>query len=219
MRILKFVHVDFLKVRSSLWILLLCLLGVVFLIYSPEISPLFAVGYGIFIAMVFATFPYNAENVEETGFLQMLPAKPGEQVAGHFVFSAAVVLLGFVLGFLAALLARALVPAVQPLTSRELTGFCLIMIAVSLVFVGAEDLMLTVFRFNSMRVSQFLRIIPAFLFFFAFNALPDSLPAAADGSMLLFISAQGPVVLLFGLLLFLLCALISVRIAARRAQS
>ena len=70
-----------------------------------------------------------------------------------------------------------------------------------------------------MRVTQLFRIIPAFLFFFAANSITDNLTAAADSGILLSLGENGGVIFAACLLLFLLCAAVSVGIAVRREQS
>lgn len=219
MRILKFLHTDFLKVRHSIWALALALISAILLIRNPEYPALFAVAYGVFVSMVFASFPYNAEQEAERGFLQMLPAKPGEQIWGHYLFGLLTVVSGLLLGLFSVLIARAVVPAVSWLTREELLGFCPILLGLSLLMVGLEDLLLTVFRFDNLRVTQLFRIVPAFIFFFFASSITDSLPDAADGSFLLNLGNQGLCILALCALLFWLTGYISARISAARGQS
>ena len=212
MRILKFVKVDALKIKSFYLALLFPLLSAFMLVMSDEPDVLFGVSYCLFAGIVFSAFPFTGEKAEENGFQMMLPSKPGEEIYGHFVFGILALVCSLVLGFVSVGIAGIFNKAV--LTAQIDVGAILAAFGAALIFVGIEDLLLTVFRYENIKALQFIRIIPAFIYFFGMNA---AIKTDAPVSKVIMMPLKT------GLLFFLVCvviyavfAVISARIVIKR---
>ena len=211
MRALKYAKIDFMKMKKLWWAVVFPIGAAVALVVSPDSSPLFAFGYCLFAGIIFATFPFSGENVSENGFLQMLPAKPGTDVLGHFVFGLLSILVMFILSLFSILVAHLCNPAVN------LDGMGALIPAVTgaaILFTGVEEIFLTVFRYEKARYLQLVRIVPAFVFLFGMNSVTDSLtPGQMDFAVP---PAVGAAILFACLVLYVLLAAAAVRIARRR---
>ena len=209
-RVLKFMKVDLRRIRRFLWIALFPVIAVVVMATDGEVSPMFGLVYCLFCAIFVSGMPYNIEKPEEMGFLQMLPARPGEQIYGHYLFGFLAVLAAVVVGLLCGL-------GVSAVFSRSLSGvdpnLCLALIGGALLLVGLEYLLLTVFRFNSMQAMQLLRTVPPLVFFFVIARLSKSFSFEIElprlnGAVILIVCAAG----------YALLAAISGRVAGARGQ-
>lgn len=220
-RVLKFAKIDLLKVWRFFYVLLLPVVAVLIEAKKLQVSALFSVSYCLFTSIVLAAMPFRLERAEESGFLQLLPARPGEQVLGHFLFGFMVNLAGFALGLLCAMLARAVNPSVALFSAEgtPITGFYPVLLGVSLVFTGVEALLMTALRFRSMHAAQLMRVLPAFVFLFGLDRLAiDSTTEFAVALRAL--SGPGGLAALGACLLaFAALAIISSRISAARGQS
>ncbi|MBE5997161.1 MAG: hypothetical protein E7240_07415 [Lachnospiraceae bacterium] len=217
MRVFKFLKVDFIKMKS-LWIALLFpILSVVLLVTDDTPRVLFGAAYCLFAGIIYATFPFTGENPQENGFLMMLPSKPGDDIKGHYLFGFLSVTSALILGLLSVLIAglfnRSVRESVIP------AGALLALYGLALVFVGIEELLLTICRYESMRALQLIRIIPAFVYFFGISAVTDNLPVQSASAL-----SQGELIPVSAGLLFLagsiavyvVIAFISVRLVVRR---
>ncbi len=217
MRVLKFLKIDCLKMKS-LWIALFFpLLSIFILITSDVPNLLFAAGYCLFAGIIYATFPFTGENPQENGFLMMLPSKPGEDILGHFLFGFLAVTAALFLGLFSIFVSGLINSNVRntPLP----TGFILVLYGAAVIFVGLEELLLTVFRYESIRAVQLIRIVPAFVYFFAANAVMDRLQAQQTPSF----AGAGTLPVSVGagffaaaLVVYIILTMIAVRIVLKR---
>lgn len=217
-RVWNFAVVDFLKVRRFAFVILFPALGAVLMIMDPSASGLFAVMYSLFGGIILSSFPYNMESEDEKGFLQMLPSRPGELVLGHFLFAALTVTVFFVLGLAAILVAHWFVPAldIRTLDGMDISGVYLMLLGVGLVVAGIQNLLMTVFRFENVHLMQLMRIVPAFVFFFALNSAGDALAEQEGGLQRMALAGgAGWIVLLLCLVVFVLLALAAAAISRR----
>ncbi len=216
MRILKFAHLDYLKTsRMNNMLLLFPILAAVVLLASADGSALFAVGYCLFAGIVLAAFPYNLTSESERGFLQMLPARPGEAVLGHFLYGLCMVLVSFAVGMLAVVICHLVRPALTILRvdGTDVSGLYLALIGVALLFTGLQSLLMTALRLENIHLAQIIRIVPAFVFFFGFNKGLDMTEAMPDFGIGPGLAALGACLGIYGLL-----ALISRAITIRRGE-
>ncbi|MBR1820087.1 MAG: ABC-2 transporter permease [Clostridia bacterium] len=221
MRVLKFARVDLIKTWKFFYILFFPMLTVLLLARDPKLPAMFGVAYCLFVSIVLAAMPFNTEDRSESGFLQLLPAKPGEQILGHFLFGLGANLAGFALGLISAAVAHAIVPsaALFSIDGAAVTGFYPALLGVALLITGLEALLLTVFRFQSVHAQQLMRIAPAFVFFFAMNSLAVDSGAAGRNMLLALGGGAGFAALAACLLAFLALAGIAAGISRAREQS
>jgi len=215
---LKFLKIDLIRVKRFWYMLLICFAVLALLGKRNGMPGLFGLGYCLFIGIIMSTFPANLESGNERGFLQMLPAKPGEDIKGHFLFAAVCTLVFTVIAFVLIAAARAINPSL-PLFNIEgvsISGLYPVLIGLALVFSGIELLLLTVFRYKSVQMQQLLRLIPAFVFFFGANLISDRtqemrIPDLSFGMKPLYIA-----ILTGCIIVFIALAEISARISTRR---
>lgn len=221
MRVLKFTKIDAIKVWRFLYILLFPVIAVFANAREPDGSAVFGVIYCLFVGIVLAAMPFRLESPEESGFLQLLPAKPGEQVLGHFLFGLLNNLAGFALGLLCTFIAHAINPAARLFTleGMPVTGLYPVLLGVALVFTGAEALLMTTFRFHNLHADQLLRILPAFVFLFGMNSLATNGDAPGRDALLFLSGAGGYAALGVCLAIFLALALLAAGISRKRGQS
>lgn len=180
MRILKCTMTDYIKTKKKLlvFLALIPLICIVRMADSDAATFLFTMVYCLFASIVVAGFPYYYDKMEEIGFMQMLPAKPGERIFGHYLYSFLAVTAGYGMAVLCEVLSGLVHPAGKAfLLTEGLSGadafgkVSFLVVGIALVFAGFQNFLFTIFRFNSMQVVNLIRIIPAFIFFFGFNAL------------------------------------------------
>ena len=216
MRVLKFAYVDYVKTsRYNYLLLMFPLIALAMLLASESASAPFGVAYCLFAGIVLAAFPYNMTSESERGFLQMLPAKPGEAVLGHYLFGLLMILAAFLSGVAAILIARLISPDMGLLRigERDISGAYPALLGASLLFAGVQDLLLTALRLENAHLAHLLRIVPAFVFFFGVNAGIDSVKEMPDLTI-----GPGLAVLGICLALYVLLAVISRAVSVRRGD-
>ena len=218
---LKFTRIDLMKVWRFFYILVFPIIAVIGEASKLRVSAIFSVIYCLFTSIVLAAMPFKLESPAESGFLQLLPARPGEQVLGHFLFGLFMNLAGFALGMLCAFIPRLINPAAAAfsLENMRITGFYPAMLGIALVFTGAQALVMTAIRFRGVHADQLMRMLPAFVFLFGVNRL--AIEGTTDlASALRALSGTGGLTALGACLLaFAALAWISRCISAARGQS
>ena len=216
---LKFLKIDLIRVKKFWYVLFLPLFILFFFLGKDSHTPaLFGLCYCLFIGMIFSSFPANSEVKGERGFLQMLPAKPGSDIKGHFLFAAFCIALFTVISCIILTVVKLIRPGFDlfEISGRDMSGFYPIAIGFALLVAGIELLLLTIFRYKSLQVQQLLRIIPAFIFFFGMSSvsdraqemrLPELSYGLGKGCMALFIAC---------IVIFVVLAEVSSRITAAK---
>lgn len=192
MRIVKFTKIDVIRSKSYLYFLLFPALAAVMMIYNSHANPFFGTMYCLFGGIVLSSIPFTQSLSSNSDFLRMLPAKNGDEIRGHFLFSLAVLLLN--LGM--ALISVAVAIPFRPGLSFGPSYAYLLMFGIALLFVSIQGIVLCIFRTNNAHAIQLLRMAPAFLFFFGGSFLMEKLPGLYtvlprylnDRSALLFLS-------------------------------
>ena len=171
----KFAKIDLLKSRRMLWFLLLPVAVALLTLSMDNTNAVFPISYCIFIGMVFATLPFEAEYRSETGFIRMLPAKDGSDIAGHFLFGFFVLLISAAEGLVVAIVASLFIKnmPIFSIFGKDISGIYLIIFSVGLTVVGIEYLLMTIFRYKSSLVTRLIRIVPALAFYFIARTITD----------------------------------------------
>ncbi len=217
MRILKYALVDCLKCRRMGFLMILFpVLAVVMVTMSSKMPTLLAVSYCLFAGIIFSTYAFSMESRDERGFLQMLPSRPGEIILGHFLFGLLSAVLFFLLGLAALCVSKLLIPRMEVFTVQgvSIAGLYPALLAAAIVFVGAQDVMLTFLRYEKAVLLQLIRIVPAFVFFYLFNAEMDNNKGMYGPFGLL----PGLGILAASLAVFVVLAFVSRTIAVRRGE-
>lgn len=214
----KYMKIDFLKVRRFLWMLLVPFFALFFVIGKPDVSMVFSIGYGMFIGMLFCEFPFNSEQEQEVGFLKMLPSRNGDDIRGHFLFGLVILPLYFALGFLVAGIGKLINPEISVFSwnGQNICGIYLAMFGVSFAMTGIEYLLFTIFRYSSAQMLQILRVVPALVFFFLMFSFSGNMSETASINFGAVFSGPVPVLFLAaGVGLYFLLGVISVRISKK----
>ena len=223
--VLKFTKIDFIRQRKVLLLMIafiiLFTIGFTIRESGAWTNHLFAMGYAMFMGIVIASAPFTSEAKSEKGFLQMLPAIPGEQVGAHFIFGLMCILMAPILGMLCLSIGETIggnpYSAATEMTMGTSSSRVVLTIAfcASLIICGIQSLVFTIARFNSLKVMQILRMIPAFLFLFAFSVGED---VDEEKVMTLgqLIAKHSIVLLIISLAIYLALALISIKIQKSR---
>ena len=103
MRVLKFAKIDILLCKSYMWILLFPVLVLAIVILEPDMNSLYGTIYCLFGGLVLASLPITLHDPRQTGgFTRLLPARQGDDIKGHFLFSFLFLLLFLILSLPAA---------------------------------------------------------------------------------------------------------------------
>jgi hypothetical protein len=172
MRILKFAKTDLLQIKRMIWALLFPVYALIILLTTDEGFTLPAFSYCLFAAIILCTVPLSGKSASETGFLDLLPGKKGEQTKGHFLFALLLLLLFGVL----ALAAIAIAHLIRPTIVFDSAALYLSLTGVALLFAAVEILILSLFHSDNTRAIAILRMAPAFLFWFGGMMLKDLIP-------------------------------------------
>lgn len=220
-RALKFARIDLMKVWRFFYVLVFPIIAVFAEAGKLKVSAIFSVVYCLFTGIVLSAMPFRLESTTESGFLQLLPAKPGEQVLGHFLFGLFLNLAGFALGIVCAFLPRIVNPAaaVFGLEGMRITGFYPAMLGIALIFTGAQALVMTAMRFHSVHAAQLMRMLPAFVFLFGVNRVAIEGTTDIAATLRALSGAGGLAALGICLLVFAALAWISRCISVARGQS
>lgn len=226
-RIVKFAKIDFLRIKDYKWIAAFPLLSVILFLAEPDSSPLFIVAYCLFAGIIFSALPCSMRAPTEAGFLQMLPARSGEQQKGHFLFSLLFTLLSFLAGLLFTLVCQLIRPSFQLFAANGLsfTAFSLVLLGTAILFGGLQLFILTVFWTKNAQVMALVRMIPGFIYLFGFSGIADQFSNAAESPVDLlqssagFLNVPNSVIVLAGcFLVFLALSELSAFISRRRLR-
>ena len=103
MRVLKFAKIDILLCKSYMWILLFPVLVLAIVILEPDMNSLYGTIYCLFGGLVLSSLPFTLHDPRQTGgFTRLLPARQGDDIKGHFLFSFLFLLLFLILSLPAA---------------------------------------------------------------------------------------------------------------------
>ena len=213
MRIFKFIKIDVFLCRSYLWILLFPALVFVIILVEPDMNPLFASLYCLFGGLIISSLPFSlSPSLRTESFTHLLPARRGDDVRGHFLFS----FLFLLLFLLLSAVTIAVSAVIRPSMGLQAPAAYPVLFAVALIFAAAQNLLFCFFHPGNMQVQQLMRIIPPFLFFFGGTALLENIPSAMALLEALLTPMGSAVCLLSGLLVFLLAAQIGAMLSAGR---
>lgn len=217
MRVIKFAKIDFLKTKSFSWALLFPIVAVLLLVYSEDGLSIVAYGYCLFAGIIFSAMPFSCENQMESGFLEMLPCKPGDAIRGHFSYCFFILCIAAVCGIGSIFVGSLLNPEIKLLeiVGMPAGGIYRSTFTLALLIAGIQNVILSLFRYDNVHVMQLLRMAPGFLFFFGMNALmgeEDFVKVLAK----LLTARNSWVVLLVGILVYCLMAQIGAVLAARK---
>ena len=223
MRILKYTMVDFFKIKRKIWIMAVLVMICALCLGSSSSSALVtSLIYCLFAGIIVGGMPYYYEKAEEMGLFFLLPGKTEEQIYGHFFFGFLSVLGGLLIGLLCwgigsiFHLSHGFFEIAGLSGISEAFKLSLLLFGAGLFCVAIQDLLCTIFRFESVQVMNVLRILPGFVFFFGLSTF-----AASEGSEKLirivhFLFSHSGVVFLAFLFFFCLIAYISSQIAKSR---
>lgn len=212
MRLFKFVKVDFIRCKNYWFFLLFPLLALMLMLKDADSNALFGCMYCLFGGIILSSTPFSLCSQANSGFLKMLPAQEGDEIRGHFLFSFCVLMIFLTFGLITIQAAHIYHPAFSILQGNQI----ILIFSVSLLFTAIQNLVLCVFRTNSVQAMQLLRMVPAFLFFFGSTLLADSFPELFRSFVGWFQLRNVCILLLLSILLYCIVAQISAMFASSR---
>lgn len=204
MRVLKFAKIDILLCKSYMWILLFPVLVLAIVILEPDMNSLYGTIYCLFGGLVLSSLPFTLHDPRQTGgFTRLLPARQGDDIKGHFLFSFLFLLLFLILSLPAAGLGGLFKGETAALLSPALY---MVLFSFTLLFAALQNLLFCILHTNSQQAQQLIRMAPPFLFFFGGVSLLQHFPDIFTALDILFTPAGSCLCLLAGLVLFVLAA-------------
>ncbi|MDO5345895.1 MAG: ABC-2 transporter permease [Lachnospiraceae bacterium] len=171
MKLLKFVKIDFIRLKTNRSLLVLWPLSIlIIMLFSGKANTLFVYLYCLFGGIIFSTIPLDSHS--SSGFLKMLPSKEGDDVRGHFLFSFCLLLLSMLFALAATQAVTLYRPEFSALPAKQV----LLLFSLSVLITALQNLILCTFRSNNVQAMQMLRMGPAFLFYFGTLVVADHLP-------------------------------------------
>lgn len=169
METIKFMKMDFLKMKTQ--ILLIILTVSVVLLLGGKVGTLWGAMYMMFMGLIFCAVPFSVDMTNGESFMKLLPAKAQQRVYGRFCFAVIflvmctlVISLTYIQGFLSGTIQVGYVmPKIIMILSA---GLC--MNAIQYIFSYF-------FEIKNQQWLSLVRMIPGFVFFFAGSFAIDSL--------------------------------------------
>lgn len=165
----KYLKVDWIRSRSQFKLMVFFLFfSVMFMINSP--ASIVGSCYLFFVALILGVYPFTIEQTSESGFINMLPGRSRDRVAGRFLYGGVLYAFSFVLGSVLIMIRNV----------REdkgvLEGIFLLVAAAGIsLFLGAIQniLMYVIGKGKSQQLMGLIRMVPAFIMFFGATVLLD----------------------------------------------
>ena len=163
MKALQFCKVDMIRSRSQLRILLVFAVFAFFISRGTSMGSLFGVVYMVFGAIIFSAQPFNIEQVEESGFINMLPGTKRDRVAGRFLFSLALLTFAILVGAIIAVVMRHQAGVFGENYINLFAGIAAIGLTVSSL---QNILFYAIGKGKSQQMMSIIRMVPGFAVFF-----------------------------------------------------
>ena len=163
MNAVKFMKLDFMKIKSQMKLMMAVAAFVVVFAFETLTEDRLAWGvmYMIFIGIIISSLPFSIDGSATEGFISLLPARARSRVYGRFLY-------GFVLLLSCTLIGCGLV---APLANEEnvnrkaLVLEIITFFAVGLIITALQFLMSYIFEIKNAQILSIMRMIPAFAFF------------------------------------------------------
>lgn len=209
---IKFMKIDLRVTRSQFKIILIFYLLALFILLNNK-DAAFVLNYLNFGILIISSTPFILENVSQAGFLNLLPASSSSRVRGRFLY------------FLCLLLSSQLFSyGILFLVSKNsfnssFLSVSFISLSFSILTGGLQYLMFyMVGNIKSQQLLSFIRMLPAFLFFFLMNLFPTDGTAISENLKFIFehMFELSFVLLALCFLLYMLCMYMSNRIYRKK---
>lgn len=167
MQAIKFMLVDILK--SKFQIMVLFFISIVQLwSMSMNSSPLNAVYYMFFCAVIVSIQPFLQEQTAEVGFINMLPGTRTNRVLGRYLFA----LFNNIYSLIISLINLSIYSLFSHTTPKHVWEGILSCISISLTFCSLQYILFYALgKMKSQQLAGFIMIIPGFVMFFGVNLL------------------------------------------------
>lgn len=178
MNAVKFMKLDFMKIKSQIKLMMAVAAFVVIFAFKTltEDMLVWGVMYMIFMGIILTSIPFSIDVSATQGFISLLPARARSRVYGRFlygfVFLCSCTLIGCIL--IAPLVFEKNVDR-KALVIEIITFFALGLIITSLQF-----LMSYFFEIKNAQILSIMRMIPAFVFFWGTSLVMDKLSESQE---------------------------------------
>lgn len=171
----KYLKIDWMRSKSQFKLMALFLLCAAMFTLNASMA---MVGpcYLFFIALILAVYPFTMEQTSESGFINMLPGKSRDRVAGRFLYGGILYAFSLILG-------TVLIMVRNRHDGQEMfEGISLLAAAagMSLILGMLQNiLMYAIGKGKSQQLMAVIRLVPAFVMFFGVTVLLERIK---DGS-------------------------------------
>ncbi len=171
----KYLKIDWMRSKSQFKLMALFLLCAAMFTLNASMA---MVGpcYLFFIALILAVYPFTMEQTSESGFINMLPGKSRDRVAGRFLYGGVLYAFSLILG-------TVLIMVRNRHDGQEMfegISFLAAAAGMSLILGMLQNiLMYAIGKGKSQQLMAVIRLVPAFVMFFGVTVLFERIK---DGS-------------------------------------
>ena len=167
----KFMKMDFMKMKTQMKLIALVVLVVI--IFASEVMGktmgAWSIMYMIFMGIILCTTPFTIDSMVADGFIKLLPAGARQRVFGRYMFAAVFLAVCTVLGSLS---------SISYILKGQITvGYILthgaIFFSAGLCINSLQYVFSYFFEIKNQQWMSIIRLLPAFIFFFGGSILVD----------------------------------------------
>lgn len=218
MRIFKFAKADFLMCYRKMGIMLAFPAFIIIIVLfgndnlAGELSAVFTLLYCLFAGIILSSLPFQEVSSEYQGFLRMLPARDGDPVRGHFLFS----FLLLVLCTLLSILTICVEILIKPSVSFDQAWLFPLFWGGALLMACIENSAMCFFHTDSVQALQIVRMLPGFIYFFGIMFALEKTPSFIPKLLSLLTPVNCIIAMAVCIIIFIAVAEICTRITLRR---
>lgn len=177
MEAIKFMKMDFLKMKTQIKLIVLTV--AVVLLFTGKMGSLWGAMYMIFMGLIFCSVPFSIDSMSGESFMKLLPAKAQHRVYGRFCFSVAF------LGICSVLISLTYIKGILggEITASYIFPKIIMILSVGLCMNAIQYVFSYFFEIKNQQLLSIMRMVPGFVFFFAGSYLIDTIAAMPKGAV------------------------------------
>lgn len=168
---IRFMKMDFLKMKSQAKVMAIVVIAVLFLVNGMigDTMGIWSSMYMVFMGIVLSTTPFAIDSAVADGFIKMLPASAKQRVLGRFLFGVVFLAVCAVCGSLT------VIPYILDggITIGYILPKVIIFLSVGLCINAIQYVFMYFFEFKNQQYLALIRMIPGFIFFFGGSFLME----------------------------------------------
>ncbi len=170
MRAIQFFKVDMMRCKAQLKYMAVFAVIAFFLTFQMEGGALFSFCYMLFCGVILSGQPFLADQVSESGFLNMLPGSKKERVMGRYLLAFSYLFLGGMIGVLIVFV----VGKIQGVQAEGIEIMVPAAFGIGMFMVAIQNILLyAIGKGKSTQVLSVIRLLPGFIGFFGGISILD----------------------------------------------